>query len=359
MLESFMKILVGMSGGVDSSMAACLLKEGGYEVEGLSLLLFETKGRKGPAACCSLETLEGARETAKRLGIPHSTLDARDAFIEKVIEPFADAYTRGLTPNPCVLCNRLIKFPLLLNEADRRGIGLISTGHYASVDRESGTPLLKTGLDPGKDQSYFLYVLKRDKLDRIVFPLGKYTKEQVRKMAKERGLPVFSRPESQEICFIQKDYGRFVCALSPESCTPGPIKDASGRTLGKHKGIHNYTLGQRRGLGIASPSPLYVTAIEVNENAVYVGAKEDTLTGEFLVTEPNWLLSPERDFRAVVKVRSTMEPRPATIHVQEAGHLKVVFDEPFDRPAPGQSAVFYDGDTVIGGGEIAIKQVKP
>lgn len=342
-----------MSGGVDSSMAACLLKEAGYEVEGLSMLLFETRGKKGPVACCSLETLEGAGETADRLGIPHTTLDARDDFIEKVIEPFVDAYTKGLTPNPCILCNQHIKFPLLLKEARKRGIGYVSTGHYANRDHSNGAYVLKRGVDPVKDQSYFLYVLEKDKLERIIFPLGKYTKDQVREMAREKGLPVFSRPESQEICFIEEDYGTFVCALSPESCRPGPIRDTGGRTLGTHKGIHKYTIGQRRGLGISSPHPLYITEIDVSENIVYVGTKDETLTREFYVIEPHWLSKNRKDFRADVKIRSTMDPRPAEVLTQRDGLLKVVFDEPFGRPAPGQSAVFYDGDTVLGGGTIA------
>lgn len=341
-----------MSGGVDSSMAAYLLREAGHEVEGLSLVLYETRlGGGSPTACCSLEAIEEAAETARILGIPHSALDARAEFMEKVIEPFVEAYAKGLTPNPCILCNRHIKFPLLLKRAKELGAELIATGHYAKTERLTGleAPFLKKGTDPKKDQSYVLYALRNEELRRLILPLGGYFKEEIRGMARTLGLQAAKRPESQEICFIKDGkYADFVGSF--EADKPGPIVDEEGRTLGVHKGVFRYTVGQRKGLGISSPHPLYVTGIDVKQNTVYVG--KTAVFREFAVRQLNWLVPTSGDFRADVKVRSTMEAKPASVHDAGDGVLRVVYDRPQWAPAPGQSAVFYDGDKVIGGGVI-------
>jgi tRNA-specific 2-thiouridylase len=347
-----MKALVAMSGGVDSSVAAHLLKEAGYEVEGLSLLLFEAGGRAGPTVCCSLRSMEDAGETAVRIGITHSVVDARDGFMERVVGPFVEAYKRGLTPNPCILCNRHIKFPILLEEAERRGAGFIATGHYARVERHGGA-LLKKGLDKGKDQSYVLYALRGEEMGRLLLPLGDWRKKDVRERARELALPAFERPESQEICFIaDRDYAGFIAAVEPDASRPGPVMDQKGAVIGGHKGIFGYTVGQRKGLGIASPHPLYVTKIDVRNNALYVGPREAAMMRGFAVSDLNWLQRREGEFRAGVKVRSTMEPGAASILREPGGKVRVEFDEPQFAPAPGQSAVFYDGDAVIGGGVI-------
>ncbi|PIP69464.1 MAG: tRNA 2-thiouridine(34) synthase MnmA [Nitrospirae bacterium CG_4_10_14_3_um_filter_44_29] len=371
------KVIVGMSGGVDSSVTAYLLKEQGYEVEGLSFILFETRGRTDTATCCSLQAIEDASKTASAIGIPHSSVDVRNDFIEKVIEPFVDSYTKGLTPNPCILCNRHIKFPYLLKEADKRGAEFIATGHYARVrnalcvtrnelkDKNAsrithhGLRLLK-GIDPKKDQSYFLYVLRQEELKRILFPLGDYKKEDVRKIACNLGLPSARRPESQEICFTgDRNYFKFIDNVSQFTCGPGPIIDMNGKILGEHKGIYHYTIGQRKGLGISSKEPLYVTKIDAEKNIVYVGSQEQAKIKEFEVSGLNWLTPihpPEQIWRAspfTVKVRSMMKAESAAIHLSKnANMVKVVFDEPQWAPAPGQSAVFYDNDVVLGGGII-------
>ena len=378
------KVLVGMSGGVDSSVAACLLKELGYVVEGLSLILWEERKKTDFKTCCSLQAVEEASEIARHIGITHTVSDVRDDFIEKVIEPFVNAYTTGLTPNPCILCNKFIKFPFLMKEAEKRGAEYIATGHYARVepaqiselraqskDNLSLIPcdsLLKKGIDPKKDQSYVLYILGPDVLKKIILPLGTYRKAEVRAMAKSFNLPAAKRSESQEVCFIEdRNYFKFVEKLSPLVGKPGPIMDMSGKVLGTHKGIHAYTVGQRKRLGISSSKPLYVVKIDAMRNTVYVGTQEDAMKREFSVENLNWLLLPHAEtFRATVKIRSMMKDEPADVFLQRrkngehiihqtAGEtVRLVFDKPQWAPASGQSAVFYNGDTVVGGGIINI-----
>ena len=384
------KVIAGMSGGVDSSVAAYLLKEKGYEVEGISFLMWEKPKGTSPA-CCSLRAVEETAKTARQIGIPHDVIDVRGDFAEKVITPFVHAYISGLTPNPCIVCNRHIKFPYLLKESNKRGAEYISTGHYARIERQdtrvqgfkdSSTTtdfshqtsvLLKKGVDTKKDQSYVLYVLTQDVLKKLILPLGDYTKNAVREIAEKLGLAAAKRAESQEICFIQeRNYLTFIQKISPVEREPGPIVDTHGKIIGTHKGIHGYTIGQRKGLGIASPEPLYVVDIDIQKNTVYAGPRDSVKKKEFYVHELNWLTPPppplmKQDkeglektsgaFRAAVKVRSTMKDEPAMIFFDPASFeiVRVVFDEPQWAPAPGQSAVFYDNDIVIGGGIIASK----
>jgi tRNA-specific 2-thiouridylase len=362
------KVLVGMSGGVDSTVTAHLLMQQGFEVEGLSFVLWETRNRAGLKTCCSLEVVNSASKAAEELGIRHTAVDARGEFIEKVIGPFVEAYTRGVTPNPCILCNRHIKFPFLLREAEKRGAEYIATGHYARVVQGSKfgvqssvtdslliahhSSLLK-GIDPKKDQSYVLYVLGQDILGRLILPLGDYNKDDIRAIARSLNLAAADRPESQEICFIEdKNYSGFIEKLSPAAGGPGPILDAKGRELGTHKGIYCYTIGQRKGLGLSSLEPYYVIKIDALRNAIYVGLQEEAKIRSFFVEDINWIVAPEESiFRAAVKVRSMMEARPAAVEILNEG-VRVIFDEPQWAPAPGQSAVFYSGDTVLGGGVI-------
>jgi tRNA-specific 2-thiouridylase len=392
------KVIAGMSGGVDSSVAAYLLKEKGYEVEGISFLMWEKPKGTSPA-CCSLRAVEETAKTARQIGIPHDVIDVRDDFAEKVITPFVHTYISGLTPNPCILCNRHIKFPYLIKEAEKRGAEYVSTGHYARVERQDSrlgespgatriqgakdskipsalnlqpSALLKKGVDTKKDQSYVLYILTQDILRRLILPLGDYTKNAVREIAEKLGLVAAKRAESQEICFIQeRNYLTFIQKISPVEREPGPIVDSHGKIIGTHKGIHGYTIGQRKGLGIASPEPLYVVDIDIQKNTVYAGPRDSVKKKEFYVHELNWLTPPppplmKKDkeglektsdaFRATVKVRSTMKDEPAMIFFDPASFeiVRVVFDEPQWAPAPGQSAVFYDNDIVIGGGIIAL-----
>lgn len=358
------KVIVGMSGGVDSSVTAYLLKEQGYEVEGLSFILWKAKSRTCTIACCSLHAMGNASKAACHIGIQHSTIDVRDNFLEKVIKPFVNAYSAGLTPNPCILCNRFIKFPSLIREAKKRGAEYISTGHYARVERIQKTNndmvFLKKGIDPKKDQSYVLYVLNQEELKRLILPLGHYRKDEVRKIAQELNLPAAKMAESQEICFIEsRNYLKFIESLSSVEGKPGPIVNMTGKEIGTHKGIYGYTIGQRKGLGISFPEPLYVVKIDADRNTVFVGSQKAAQKKEFFVKDLNWILPIwEEDealphpYRASVKVRSMMKDEPATIFQVSDKTVQVVFDKPQWAPAPGQSAVFYNGDILIGGGVI-------
>jgi tRNA-specific 2-thiouridylase len=354
------KVVVGMSGGVDSSVTAYLLKEEGYEVEGVSFVLYEARLKNTFSGCCSMESIDDARRTAGHVGVKHTVIDLREEFLEKVVEPFIDAYKKGVTPNPCILCNKHIKFPYLLKIADEKAAEYIATGHYAKVTHNAE---LKKGIDARKDQSYVLYVLKHEELSRLMLPLGAKTKQEVRETARMLNLPAAARPESQEICFIgDKNYCTFMEGLAEK--TEGRIIDVeTGRILGSHKGIHMYTIGQRKRMGIATGKPLYVAEIDPAQNAIYIGPREAAMKRAFQVEEINWLVpeidaSPRRrvagslSFRAAVKVRSTMKDEPATITAADGDLAEVVYDEPQWAPAPGQSAVFYDGDTVLGGGII-------
>lgn len=348
------KIIVGMSGGVDSSIAAFILKNQGYEVEGVSFILYEARMRRvfAKATCCSLEAMNDARKTAELLGIPHRVIDLRDEFLEKVIEPFASSYARGFTPNPCILCNKHIKFPYLLKFADERNADYIATGHYANVIRLDSAIFLEKALDSKKDQSYVLYCLDNSTIKRLILPLGKNTKSETRKMALNLSLPAAKRSESQEICFVDETgYHKFLEGIIEPSI--GVVIDAeTGKELGYHKGIHLFTIGQRKRIGFATGKPRYVTKIDIASNIVYIGTKEMAMRQEIKVSDINWLVPKKGRFRANVKIRSMMSDEAAALEVVDENTLRVKFDKPQWAPAAGQSAVFYEKNTVIGGGII-------
>lgn len=353
-------VVVGMSGGVDSSVTAYLLKQQGYRVVGVSFLLYEARMREvyAHAPCCSLASVQDAGRTAAALGVEHSIINLRDGFSEQVIEPFVKEYIKGLTPNPCILCNRHIKFPALLKHADEIGAEYIATGHYARIEQDGeGHARLKKGVDDRKDQSYVLYMLTPEILDRLLLPLGKLRKEETRAVARLLGLPAAERPESQEICFIPDgDYTAFVCDAGAPSGGGPIVYSATGKVVGQHEGIHRYTIGQRKRLP-AVGHPVYVTRIDAERRTVVIGPKEDAMKRACMVRDVSWIVPPsgrtdaQGCIRASAKVRSMMPDAPATVCVQE-DRAVLTFDEPQWAPAPGQSAVFYDGDTVLGGGVI-------
>lgn len=354
-----MKIIVAMSGGVDSSVSAYLLKKQGHEVIGLSYELWDKRDLKSSSLCCSVETINLARSVAQQLKIEHYTVDVRDTFYAHVIESFCESYMKGTTPNPCILCNKYIKFDFLMKKAEEMGADCIATGHYAQIVERRTTHdarrfLLIKGIDSKKDQSYVLYVMNQYELSRTMFPLGEFNKDKTRAIAKEIGLAAATRPESQEICFVGNDnYSDFIEGFSPDSLMPGQILDTEGKVIGEHKGIAYYTIGQRKGLGISSPVPRYVADINRANNTIVIGSREDATRKKIMVTDLNWIATdfPVSSVRAGVKIRSTMNEVPALI-IPEGKNISVVFNEPQWAPAPGQSAVFYDNDIVLGGGII-------
>ena len=346
-----------MSGGVDSSVAASLLHEQGYEVVGVTLRLADTGQPTGPeSSCCGVAGFEDARAAAAAIGIPFYTLDYRRAFEREVVVPFCEAYRKGKTPNPCTLCNARIKFGSLLDVALAMDADYLASGHYARVERrsESDRPILLRGIDSQHDQSYFLCALTSRMLAHSLFPLGAMHKREVRVVARERGLPVADKPSSQDICFVGSGgYREFLAGHCPDALRPGPIADMSGHLVGQHRGIGAFTIGQRKGLGVAAREPLYVIELDAPTNTVVVGPKEKTRVRALAVGNLNWLSCdpPAATLRASVMTRYRGTETTADIIPQGDG-ASVRFVELHPIAAPGQYAVFYSGDVLLGGGVV-------
>jgi tRNA-specific 2-thiouridylase len=346
---------------VDSSVAAALLKAEGREVIGVTMDLFslprEECTRDDLRSCCGWKAREDANRVAVALGIPHFVVDFRREFERDVIADFAREYGRGRTPNPCIRCNRFLKFGLLLDRLEALGAATVATGHYARVELDpgSGRTLLRKGVDAEKDQSYFLYGLTPSMLSRTIFPVGGYTKKEIRRLAGDRQIEFGRKPESQEICFIpDDDYPRFLRDRFPGLFRPGPIVDTAGTEIGRHDGVARFTVGQRRGLGIAAAHPLYVVAVDAATNTVVAGSNSDLARTRVLVDDLNWIAVPAlpAPLNVRVKVRYKHAEAPARIFPEDRGRVLVEFETPQRAITPGQAAVFYDGDVVIGGGVI-------
>ena len=355
-----MKIAVAMSGGVDSSVAAAVLAEQGHDVIGLSMQLYDqTGGDRSFGRCCTLDDLYDARRVAAAINIPHYILNFERQFDEQVVSNFVREYASGRTPLPCARCNSDLKFATLLDRARGFGAEAVATGHYAQVarDERTGRYVLSRSVDPAKDQSYFLFSLTQDQLARAVFPIGDRTKGAVREYARSRRLPVADKPDSHEICFIpDDDYAAFVVGRSPEAARTGVIVDQSGRVLARHEGVHRFTVGQRKGLGLSSSTsgtPFYVLALEAATQQVVVGPKHALERTTLTASGVNWMVEPpSRPSRVAAQIRHRHPAAPATVAVLDERRVHVTFDTPQVAVTPGQAVVLYDGDAVAGGGWI-------
>jgi tRNA-specific 2-thiouridylase len=354
------RVVVAMSGGVDSSVTALLLREQGYEVIGISMQVWDYStftAQEGETfgSCCSLDDIHDARRVAEQLAIPFYVVNFEEEFQRLVIDDFVAEYFRGRTPNPCVRCNQRIKFDLLLNKARELGADFVATGHYARVERDSGGLWhLLRGVDPAKDQSYFLFTLTQAQLAATLFPLGGMTKPEVRAIAARHNLRVAEKGESQEICFVpDDDYVRFLEEARGKGLLSGEIVDSRGTVLGSHDGTYRYTVGQRKGLGIAHPQPLYVLGVDAAQRQVVVGQREELCRGGLVATHVNWIVPPATDpVEASCKIRYRHQPVPCRVYPLAGGTAEVRFCEPEKSVTPGQAVVFYKGDEVLGGGWI-------
>lgn len=363
------KVMVAMSGGVDSSVAPFLLKEEGYEVVGITMCLGIKEGNNEQPRCCGVQAIEDAKRVCQKLKIPHYVMDFSKELEEKVVNNFVSEYLKGRTPNPCIDCNRYIKFGTLLKKTISMGFDFLATGHYARIKKEESKVesgiryVLKKGIDTKKDQSYVLYAMNQEQLGHTLMPLGNFTKDHVRQIAKDAGLPVADKPESQEICFIpDNNYGEFLRKYIPEGISPGPIVNKEGKIIGEHRGIIFYTIGQRKGIGITAGEPLYVIAIDKKSNTIVVGKKEEVYGDELIANDVNFI-DIERlkePIRAEAKIRYLHKASIATVIPLNENEVRVKFDFPQWAITPGQAVVFYQpaagygqgNDIVIGGGMI-------
>jgi tRNA-specific 2-thiouridylase len=355
------RVLVGMSGGVDSSVAAGLLRERGLDVVGVSLHLWEPRpgdGAAEPSRCCAPEDLDDARASAAALGIPHFTFDRHEAFEAEVVTPFVDAYLDGTTPSPCVACNRDVKIGAFVGLARRLGAVGFATGHYARAGRRDEQPVLLRAVDPKKDQSYFLHGIGRTALSMLLTPLGAMTKDEVRAKARAMRLPNADKPDSEDLCFVSGDHARFVERRATDAgrVRPGPIVDAEGRVIGEHAGVHRFTVGQRKGLGVALGKPAFVAAIDAETATVRLGDAGALETSEAIVRDVAWLeegalaAGPRK---VTAKIRHRHEGTTAIVSLEGVGRARVRFETPARAVTPGQVCVFYDEDAVLGGGVFA------
>jgi tRNA-specific 2-thiouridylase len=357
MIEPGKRVVVAMSGGVDSSVAAALLKEQGCEVIGMTMQIwdyskFTSEHGESFGSCCSLDDVYDARRVAESLEIPFYVVNFEQQFEEAVIKPFCDDYFNGRTPNPCVVCNQVLKFEILLRRARELQADYLVTGHYARIVEEDGGLSLRKGLDRNKDQSYFLYPLTKEQMQYVRFPLGGMTKDEVRGHASRLGLMVAEKAESQDICFVPDgDYVRFLEEQRGVGAMNGDIVHINGEILGKHQGTYRYTIGQRRGLGLSWPQPLYVVGIDAENHKVIVGEKAHLEVSQCHVVDINWLIdATDKKIEAGCRIRYRHHEVPSVITIQDDGSATVVFQTPQSGVTPGQAAVFYDGDRVLGGG---------
>ncbi len=348
------KALIAMSGGVDSSVAAFVMKERGYECMGCTMRLYENDmiGEDLFGSCCSLNDTQDARAVCERIGIPYNIYHYEAEFREKVIEPFVCSYERGETPNPCIRCNRYLKFDILYKKAEELGYENIVTGHYARIEERDGHMYLMKAKDLSKDQSYVLYDLTEQQLFHTFFPLGDITKVRARQIAEENGFVTSHKKESQDICFVPDgDYAGMIKRYRNRDYPQGDFVDLKGNVLGRHEGIINYTIGQRRGLGIPADRRLYVYRIDVENNNVILADDEDLYSREVMVRDFHWITGemPDKEFRCSAKIRYRHREQPASVQILDDGRARILFDEPQRAVTPGQSAVLYDGDIVLGG----------